>query len=80
MIDVKDPTVPAVSPTGTPLIPPVVVAWVTLVFSVAAPILVGLVQLFPQERVFLVVLLVLQCLGSGFGLASPGLRRQQKKE
>lgn len=74
MPETKDTS--TVTPTGAPLIPPAVVAWIALAFWIIAPVLVGLVQYYPENHALLVALLVVQSVASGLGIASPGLRRR----
>jgi hypothetical protein len=68
---VVNPAVPAASPTGTPVLPPQVATWASVVVALAAvlPLVPGL------PPVVTTVCGVLEALGAALGIASPGVRK-----
>jgi len=69
---------PAVSPTGTPWLPPGVVPWLVLAYAVTMAVLGTLTVQYPETRGFSVALSIVGALGAALGLASPGLRSAVK--
>lgn len=63
------------SPTGTPLLPPAVARWATLVVVLALAVLGSLVAFFPESRGLQIGLAVTTAIAAVLGIASPGLRR-----
>jgi hypothetical protein len=63
----------AVSPTGTPLVPPRAVPWLWVVYSVLTG---GGLMLLPEGRPLQIGTVASVLLGALLGVASPGLRRK----
>lgn len=69
-----DPTPSPVSPTGMPFIPPALVPWITLVYSVVIVTLGVLIQQYPNVTAFSLAMALVGAFGGIFGIVSPGLR------
>jgi hypothetical protein len=69
----QEGTSTTVSPTGAPVIPPAVVPWLVGLVGIATVV----TQTVPSNTIGWKVASIIVGLGGMFGLASPGLRRQQ---
>jgi hypothetical protein len=70
-----DETTPAVSPTGTPLVPTKAVPWILIVVAVAGAV-VGLPEMgVAIPAIVLAGAKVVGVIGAALGIASPGLRK-----
>lgn len=61
----------AVSPTGTPLLPPGIAPWATVIVALAAlaPLIPGI------PAIVITICSIVVAIGAAVGIASPGLRR-----
>lgn len=66
---------PTASPTGTPILPPSIARWATIVVVAALAGLGSAVAMWPEVKALQVALAITTAIAAVLGIASPGLRR-----